>query len=180
MEIQLLNSLIRERLEYNPLTGDLTWKFRHSGDRDWSYFNETKAGKAAGGVAVQKCGYVLHRLTIQHGSEKVALVAARVCWFLHTGSWPRYTIDHINRNSLDHRIENLRDVPTKQNNENKGLYKGNVFQGVTKKDGRYWARVTKDGKTYRLGYYDTPQEAYKVCQDKKVELNCSSESQTRL
>jgi hypothetical protein len=43
----------------------------------------------------------------------------RIVWYLHYGSWPKHTIDHINRDKLDNRIENLRDVTHSVNNFNR-------------------------------------------------------------
>lgn len=33
----------------------------------------------------------------------------RIVWFLHYGEFPKNELDHINRNRLDNRIENLRE-----------------------------------------------------------------------
>ena len=47
----------------------------------------------------------------------------RIVWLLNTGEWPKNTIDHINRDPLDNRFENLRDCTQAENNLNKGPYK---------------------------------------------------------
>ena len=41
--------------------------------------------------------------------------AHRLVWFLCKGEFPKGEIDHINRNRLDNRIENLRECDRKQN-----------------------------------------------------------------
>ena len=42
----------------------------------------------------------------------------RVVWLVCHGCWPMQEIDHINRNPRDNRIENLRDVTSRQNKIN--------------------------------------------------------------
>jgi hypothetical protein len=39
----------------------------------------------------------------------------RVVWALHNGEWPKHSIDHINSDPSDNRIENLRDIPLSEN-----------------------------------------------------------------
>jgi hypothetical protein len=46
-------------------------------------------------------------------------MAHRVAWALHYNKWPQHTIDHINRDGTDNRLENIRDVPQCVNNSNK-------------------------------------------------------------
>lgn len=96
----------KEFLFYDPDTGQLK-------------FSDTRFGaKQVGQVAgyVDK-GYV----RIQHRDRKY--MAHRVAWALHHDKWPEHTIDHINRDGTDNRIQNLRDVPQAVNNQNKSKYK---------------------------------------------------------
>lgn len=56
----------------------------------------------------------------------------RFVWVLCNGCWPQLTIDHINGNRLDNRIENLREVSQSENSLNKLLaWKPNKDTGVT-------------------------------------------------
>jgi hypothetical protein len=51
---------------------------------------------------------------------------------LNNGCWPQRTIDHINGNRLDNRIENLREVSQSENTLNMLLtWKPNKDTGVT-------------------------------------------------
>ena len=60
----------------------------------------------------------------KYGYKRVGIngkyyVEHRLIWLYHYGSFPTQFIDHINRNRSDNRIENLRDVSRRQNNQNR-------------------------------------------------------------
>lgn len=82
--------------------------------------------------------------------------AHRIVWLLNNGAFPSSELDHINRNKLDNRIENLRESNRTQQNWNKDI-KANAETGVR---GVYIDHVTKGlkkvyttrikGKAYRF------------------------------
>lgn len=94
-------------LTYNETTGKLTFKDNR--------FGAVKVGQEAG--SVRSDGYV----GIYHRGQNY--MAHRLAWALHYNKWPEHTIDHINRDGTDNRIENLRDVPQAINNQNKSKYR---------------------------------------------------------
>ena len=72
------------------------------------------------------------------------------------------TVDHINRNKTDNRIENLRAATHQQQAANrtsvaKSGYKGVYWYNPTK---RWLASITVQGEAKHLGYYTTPEEAH--------------------
>lgn len=81
-------------------------------------------------------------------------------------SFPGEMIDHVNRNGLDNRVQNLRVATAQQNAFNRKGQKNNVsgYKGVSfhEKSQKYYARITISGITKTLGYFDTPEEASKV------------------
>lgn len=87
----------------------------------------------------------------------------RLIWFFFNGQNPKHTIDHINHDKGDNRIENLRDVTQKVNSRNMGNVKQNSlgFAGVTfnKRDNRWLAKIKVDYKQIYLGQYETLEEA---------------------
>jgi len=82
--------------------------------------------------------------------------AHRLVWLYHKGSYPKYGIDHINRNRKDNRIENLRDVPQKINcwNSNK---KVNPETGVC---GVYIDKTNGLKKKYTVKYREKTHRFY--------------------
>lgn len=126
---------IISRLNYNPETGSLTWA-----SRDCKSFDSTKVGSEVGYIFV-KDGYTNCALHIQIRSRKINIVVARLCWLVQTGDWPKHTIDHVDRNSLNNKWENLRDVTQEVNNSNKGLYRTKYFGGISKNEGGFQLRL---------------------------------------
>lgn len=104
---------IISRLNYNPETGSLTWA-----ERDCKYFGRSKIGKEVGYI-FKKEGYVNKSLHMEISGRRVTVVVARLCWLVKTGDWPKHTIDHVDRDTLNNRWENLRDVTQQVNNQNK-------------------------------------------------------------
>lgn len=79
-------------------------------------------------------------------------------------------IDHINRNRKDNRLCNLRVVTSSQNNANMSSTNRNGYRGVYKSSTRYYAKISKDYKSYYLGMYNTAYEAALAYNKKSIEL----------
>jgi hypothetical protein len=80
---------------------------------------------------------------------------------------PKHLVcDHINRNGLDNRKQNLRNCMREENNLNRGAHRGSVskYKGVywKKREGRWAACIKSDGKRKHLGYFDSEVEAAKA------------------
>lgn len=84
-------------------------------------------------------------------------VAHRMAWLYTYGQWPDGQIDHINRTKDDNRIENLRVVTPKQNNENRGLPIKNTsgYNGVrwSARSDKWIAEIGHFGRTVYLGQF---------------------------
>lgn len=89
-------------------------------------------------------------------------MAHRVAWAIYYGYWPEF-IDHINGNRCDNKIENLRAVSKTENNRNKRISHSNKTgsTGVNwhKRDQRWYATISNNGRQIHLGYFDTKEMA---------------------
>lgn len=98
--------------------------------------------------------------------RRSAVYIHRAVWAWHHGHWPTKHIDHINGDVNDNRIENLRDVTSGENSQNRRV------RGVTlesRKVERPWrARIMVNGRSINLGYFDTEQEALDEYQRAKL------------
>lgn len=152
--------VLHDLLKYDKDTGKLFWKERprkyFQDDGSWKKFNTRYAGLET--FHFDNCrGYFKGQIF------KVTYVAHRVIWCMHYGDWPSDTIDHINHNRKDNRIENLRDVSMRENNMNFPLPCNNTsgFVGVVydKKRSLWMARVKIHKKNKFLGYFKEKENA---------------------
>ena len=95
---------------------------------------------------------------IKVGSRRYAV--HRVIWAVVHGSWPAADIDHINRDTRDNRIENLRLATPKENTRNKSKARNNTsgHNGIDRSFGKWRVRV---GLVFG-GRYDSLELAIKV------------------
>ena len=95
---------------------------------------------------------------VKFGDKKLAV--HRLVWAVVHGTWPDGIIDHINRDSTDNRIENLRLVDPRGNSRNKSMASNNSsgHNGIDMNGGRWRVRV---GEVFG-GRYDDLSLAIKV------------------
>ena len=142
---------LRQRLDYNPKTGEFFWKRRDDGgSRAVASWNERFAGRAALTNKHPK-GY------LQGAIKKRSFLAHRAAWAITHGEWPSNQIDHINGDRSDNRLDNLREFTAGQNARNRKRREGRKGKvGVTwYADCRKWrAQIQANGVHISLGYYD--------------------------
>lgn len=82
-----------------------------------------------------------------------------------------YEVDHIDHDGLNNQKSNLRIATRSQNAANRRLQSNNTsgYIGVSKLKGKqkWLSYAKKNGKSFNLGCYDTPEEAARV-RDKKI------------
>jgi len=76
------------------------------------------------------------------------------------GTGYRLIVDHINRDRLDCRRENLRIVTPSQSNLNRAIAARDLPLGVYRtRTGRYHAALKRNRVQYHLGTFDNPEQA---------------------
>lgn len=139
-------------------------------DKGYSYDPETGLVFNTRNKAVKnktRLGYI-KIMTTYPKMKPIQMYAHRFAWFCHYGTLPTQTIDHINGNRSDNRIENLRDVSLKVNNQNT-LGKGVSIHHL-KKSIRYAAQIGILGRTRALGWFKTYEEARAAYLDAKKNI----------
>ena len=142
----LTQQRLHELLKYDPETGVFTWNVTRS---------TIKAGSHAG--TYDRRGYL--RISI----DSVVYAAHRLAWLYTHGVWPSGVIDHINRNTSDNRLCNLRDTNQYVNTQNACTRKDSPvgLRGVTRHPhSKKWrARIQAGGKPVELGSFNTIEAA---------------------
>ena len=153
-----LEEIIRELLDYDPWTGELTWRSRRRDwfdtEKDFKIWNIKHAGKPAGSI-----GQGYRKVSIFHKRYQ----AHRLIWLWMTGEWPGQHMDHINHDRSDNRWKNLREATQGQNTRNMSPSLANT-SGVTgvhwDKNSHQWvARIMVNGKLFWIGRFGTKDEA---------------------
>lgn len=138
---------VRERFNYYPSTGVLTWRTNVRSDL---------VGKAAG--TLQGKGYLSVVINNEH-----RILVHRLIWIHFYGREPKETIDHVNRIKTDNRIANLREASWSQQIMNQGMRSNNTsgFKGVIwdRDRNRYAAQLMLNGRNKYLGRFERIEDA---------------------
>ncbi len=143
----------RELLVYDPDTGILGWRYRRAGQPP------PEPGRQAGYIGAD--GYWKVRL------DGVAYQAHRLIWLLMTGSLPDGDLDHANLDKADNRWanlrpashhDNMRNVRSRKRDGSPSKLKGAYLE--TGHDDQWFSAITINGKSHRLGRFQTPEEAH--------------------
>lgn len=137
---------LNEALDINPETGICVWRAVNENCRSHS------AGDVAGSVSTG--GY--WRVSVDGRRYR----RSSLIWFFVKKRWPRRLIDHRDGDTGRDAVANLREATPSQNQQNNRRRAGvSGVKGVSPKSGKYVARITLDGKTSHLGYFDTKEMA---------------------
>lgn len=136
---------LRELFDYNPNTGILLNR-RLSKPAGWTL----KGGNSTKAHWCVKVGDYVY-------------TQQRIIWMWVYGEDPGdMLVDHIDQNSLNNKLENLRLATRRQNRENSKLNKNNSsgYRGVYKMGKKWQAKVRAGkGRTRSIGIFETPEEA---------------------
>ena len=148
MYSDITREYLRQLFDYE--NGHLLWKIRKA--RCISI--GSRAGYTVNGgyrqVEINGRAYYVHRLI----------------WIWHNDYNGELQIDHINNNTSDNRIENLRPADNTQNAHNQSIAKNNTsgFKGVSwhNQMQKWRADITLNGKRKHLGLFDKLEDAAKA------------------
>lgn len=147
MTQNITQAQLKELLNYCPHTGNFTWL------RD----------RTSNKVKNKKAGYIENTNYVRISINKKLYSAHRIAWLYSYGTYPNI-IDHINGDTLDNRIKNLRNVTARENNQNQAIHRKGKLVGIcyNKQTNKIKARISINGKQYHIGYYNTELEAYEA------------------
>jgi hypothetical protein len=153
---------LRHVVSYDADTGTFWWKNIIS--------RKVKPGQVAG--CDNGSGYI--RIPILGKIYR----AHRLAWLYVYGHWPEHLIDHINGDTSDNRIANLREATRRLNSENlRGptVRNSTGFLGVFPSRRRFGAKIDVGGTSEYLGLYDTAAEAHAayLAAKRKLHSGCS-------
>lgn len=90
----------------------------------------------------------------------VAYSEHRIIWYLVYGKWPDQDLDHINRNKIDNRVENLREATASMNMLNRAYSLDRGLPPYVYPDGNgFKVQYRENGKYRYLGNFSSPDEA---------------------
>lgn len=142
----------------------LTWLRRENIEEKW---NDRYANNSAGWKATNASGYQRWNVQVTYNDKKNTLLCSRIIFLLHNGYLTEgKEIDHADGNSLNNKINNLRELTRYQNQHNAKLQKKNKsgFKGVSwdAKSKKWRVIITANKKRYNFGVYEKLEEAIKV------------------
>ena len=166
--LEYIQSILK--IDANSPSG-LTWLPRKN-----VRFNSYRANKAAGNMDTDNKGYQSWKISITYNGKEYKLKCSRIIFLLHKGYLEKDDIiDHIDNNSLNNQIENLRECTISQNNQNSKMPKNNTsgHKGVNwDKHSRKWrVRIKLLGEYHDFGIYFNLEDAIKVAIEARNKLH---------
>ena len=148
---------LREALNYNPKTGELTWRIKPR-------CQPIRIGDKAG--SRHPNGYIIV------GIDGHAVRAHRAIFAMVKGRWPKADVDHEDTDGFNNRWRNLREANRSQNNANSKLTARNSVgaKGVTRMGKRFKAQIKINGRNMHLGMHSTVRAAHAAYMAKAREL----------
>ena len=144
---------LQELFTLDHITGHLYWKAR-ANLRQPSW-NTRFAGKLAGSLHPTD-GY------LRVGIGKRFCQVHIIVWAMCNGRWPDDELDHRNGVRDDNRPVNLREATRGEQSQNLAKRADNTsgYTGVSRAGKKWSAEIWLSGEHHRLGYFDTPEDAY--------------------
>lgn len=148
---------ISEYLSYDHLTGNLIW-IKKSAYR-------VKLKDVAGCID-KRYGYIRVRF------KGIDYLSHRIAWYLHYGTQPPKYIDHIDGNTSNNNISNIRKCTHQENMRNSKI-KSNNTSGITgvlwhKVHSKWCARIKINKENIELGLFINKSDAIKARKEAEI------------
>lgn len=93
----------------------------------------------------------------------------RIVWMLHYRSWPVAAIDHIDGNSKNNKINNLRECTVAENGQNRRINSNNKtgITGVRFNRGKWEVNIRKNKGLFYIGRFDDKSAAINALKESK-------------
>ena len=158
--VEFFHEIMEYREEYvdGVLQGNVYWKYCEDKPNSW---NARLAGKKVGSPTGD--GY--YKTFILYNNSNCNIKLHTIVFILNHNRYPVGVIDHIDRNKDNNLIENLEEVPHRDNCNNRGanLNASSHFRGVSfakRMSVKKWlARVEVNGKSTPAVYFANELEA---------------------
>jgi hypothetical protein len=152
---------LKSILHYCPDTGVFTWIVNKG---------PVKAGSIASCILTDGKG--IPYLSVMINGK--TYLQHRLAWLYCFGYMPKDMVDHINGDTVDNRIRNLREASNSKNCKNQKRRTNNT-SGVTgvywvKVCGKWGARINSDYKSINLGVFNSFEDAVAARKAKEIEL----------
>lgn len=159
MKEKLTQDRLKELLSYDPETGIFTWKVDRTG--------KAKKGSRAGNLNKTN-GYWIICV------DNKRRLAHRLAILYIDGYLPENSLDHIDRNKINNRYNNLREVSQTCNSRNCNIAKNNK-SGITgvswHKKKNKWQSQINIPKPINIGVFDSFIDAVKARWEAEVKYN---------
>jgi hypothetical protein len=149
----LTQDLLKELFDYKD--GELYWKSKPA--------NRVSIGDVAGSLSSNgyKQVYINGKPYYCH----------RIIFAMHNDYFPKM-IDHIDGNSINNKIENLRETTNSQNQYNRKCVNSYGIKGVSLHQcGKFHVRITVNGKEKHLGLFEKLEDAKNAAIKARQELH---------
>lgn len=146
LKADLTVEAVRKWLDYDPLTGILTWRVAPL----WWVGIGSRADTSDGRLGYRRISFL--------GTQYNAHI---LVWFHVHGRWPIGEIDHKNNDPSDNRLENLREATRAQNLYNRRSSTPGL-KGTTLRKGKWRSQIFFNKRNIILGAYDTQEEAHEA------------------
>jgi hypothetical protein len=125
-----------------------------------------------GSILTKTNNYQIHHTSI----NKKYYITSRIIYFAFHPDWKIHdsnqnnTIDHIDRNSLNNNLSNLRIFTSSEQSQNRNFVIN--ANGYYFRNDKYESSIRINGKKKYLGSFDTEEEAHQTYLNAKNKLKC--------